>query len=123
MRAIGLWFKESSPAMTQQNFAQPECQTSAALWCRCFQHPVPHQAQSGRAGLSRVPGYWKGCFNLDAHFTKTADGRKTVGTASENVVISVVPSAIAPNMMERWEIDLSPGIVTSPFKPLCWLDF
>jgi len=28
----------------------------------------------------------------------------------------VVPSANEPNMIERWEIDLSPGVITSPRK-------
>ena len=30
----------------------------------------------------------------------------------------MVPSAMEPNIMERWEMDLSPGMVTSPFNPL-----
>jgi hypothetical protein len=33
-------------------------------------------------------------------------------------VIFVVPRATAPNMMLLWEIDLSPGIVSSPFSPI-----
>ena len=34
---------------------------------------------------------------------------------SRNPSSSVVPSAMAPNMMPRWEMDLSPGTVSSPF--------
>ena len=33
-------------------------------------------------------------------------------------MITVVPSAMEPNMMLRWEMDLSPGTVISPFKCL-----
>ena len=32
----------------------------------------------------------------------------------KKLVISVVPFARAPNMTERWEMDLSPGILISP---------
>ncbi len=34
----------------------------------------------------------------------------------KKLVISVVPSEIAPNIIARWEIDLSPGIKTVPLK-------
>ena len=33
-------------------------------------------------------------------------------------VISVVPLASAPNITERWEMDLSPGMITLPFNPV-----
>ena len=35
---------------------------------------------------------------------------------------SVVPLAMEPNMMLRWEMDLSPGTVTSPFKPVMFVN-
>ena len=35
---------------------------------------------------------------------------------SRKCVIRVVPSEIAPSITARWEMDLSPGTVNSPFK-------
>ena len=36
--------------------------------------------------------------------------------ADKKFVTSVVPSEMAPNMTARWEMDLSPGTVISPFN-------
>ncbi len=56
-------------------------------------------------------------FNLNTKLSETTDSRETVGTR-EKVVDLVVPFAIEPNIMQRWEMDLSPGIVTFPFNPV-----
>lgn len=56
-------------------------------------------------------------FNLNTKLSETTDSRETVGTR-EKVVDRVVPFAIEPNIMQRWEMDLSPGIVTFPFNPV-----
>ena len=37
--------------------------------------------------------------------------------------ISVSPSARAPNMTLRWEMDLSPGTVSSPRREDVWVNF
>ena len=40
-------------------------------------------------------------------------------TVNDNgIPIVVIPSASDPSMIERWEMDLSPGIVRVPFNPV-----
>ena len=41
----------------------------------------------------------------------------------KKLVILVVPREMAPSITARWEMDLSPGMVTSPFKASVFLNF
>ena len=116
MRAIGRWFKESSPFRTQEKscparmpdisrvvvplFPTSSIPSGAVRPCRPF--PCTRMLE-GRQSMSMPI--------LRKHLMvarQSAPVRK--------LVISVVPWAIAPSMMLRWEIDLSPGTVISPFK-------
>ena len=56
-------------------------------------------------------------FYVDSKLSETVDSGQTV-CSSKKVGDSLVPSASAPNIIERWEMLLSPGTVISPFNAL-----
>ena len=58
--------------------------------------------------------------NINTHFAETGDGGKAV-SSFQKMVILVVPLAREPNMTARWEMDLSPGTVSSPWRFVSFL--
>ena len=114
MRAIGLEFKDSSP----ESIVEKDCPARIPEISRVVVPLFPVFSVSAgffspwspfpririRAGvwLISIPKFLKHCMVA----RQSAPCRK--------LVISVVPLAMEPNITARCEMDLSPGIITSP---------
>ncbi len=61
-------------------------------------------------------------FDRDSHFGKTGDRGETVCALQEAVDFGQSVRK-EPNMTLRWEMDLSPGTVSSPRREDVWVNF
>jgi len=132
MRSIGRRLRESSPVSRVEKLCPARMPSSRRIpvpelpmssgpsgawrprrptpWIASIISVPEREKRAGRAGsmLRTIP------VSERAPMASTALSVLRVSPAKRKPVISVVPSAMAPSITARWEMDLSPGTETSP---------
>ena len=117
MRFMGRFLIDSSPVrVTQKGWAErrperrrvvvpllPQSSTPSGSLSPC----IPFPKTSTRSPL----------FSMETPMRSKQEMVERQSAPWRNPSISVRPLAMAPNMTLRWEMDLSPGTVTSPRRP------
>ena len=112
--AIGLEFRESSPDKTQLKLCPDKIPEINRVVVPLF--PTFKVSLGALRPLKPFPRtrIRLSFFSISMPIFRKQSIVERQSAPSRKCVTSVVPLAIEPNMMERWEMDLSPGIVTSP---------
>ena len=118
IRFMGRLFSDSSPERTDSNVCPARIPESRRVVVPLF--PVSSISDGVASPWSPFP-----CMMTEVSFSSISMPRerkhRMVARQSAPVrkcCTSVVPSAIEPNITQRWETDLSPGTVIFPFNPL-----
>ena len=121
MRFIGRLWIEASPFKTEVKFCPERMPEISRVVVPLF----PVSSVSAGAVSPCRPFPWirmrSGVFSMSTPSLRKQLIVERQSAPCRKFVTSVVPSASAPNMTARCEMDLSPGTVISPFKGECFL--
>ena len=117
IRFIGREFKDSSPESFDSNFCPARMPDKRRVVVPLF--PTSRIFKGADSPCNPFP--WTVIVWSVSSILMPIDWKQRIvarqSAPFRKLWISVVPFAIDPNMMHRWEIDLSPGTETVPFNP------
>ena len=117
IRFIGRLWMESSPVSSDTKFCPARIPEIRRVGCAAVSYIQEYQqGQIVRESFSVDQDFAVVILDIDAHFAETGDGGKAVSSFQKMGDAVMVPLAREPNMTARWEMDLSPGTVSSPWR-------